>query len=44
VDKESSMTETLGLMAQAGLDVTDVSSRDATLEEVFLDLTSEGMA
>lgn len=44
VDKGSSMTETLGLMAKAGLDVTDVSSRDATLEEVFLDLTSEGVA
>lgn len=42
VDKESSMTETLGLMEKSGLDVTDVSSRDATLEEVFLDLTSEG--
>ncbi|BCN92800.1 ABC transporter ATP-binding subunit [Thiomicrorhabdus immobilis] len=42
IDKESSMTETLGLMEKSGLDVTDVSSRDATLEEVFLDLTSEG--
>ena len=42
VDKTSSMTETLGLMEKSGLDVTDVSSRDATLEEVFLDLTSEG--
>jgi ABC-2 type transport system ATP-binding protein len=44
IDKNSSLTETLGLMEKSGLDVTDVSSRDATLEEVFLDLTSEGEA
>ena len=42
VDKNSSMTEAMGWMQQSGLDVTDVSSRDATLEEVFLDLTAEG--
>jgi len=42
IDKNSSMTDVLGLIEQQGLDVTDVSSRDATLEEVFLDLTSEG--
>ena len=44
IDKGRSMTEVLGLIEKAGLDVTDVSSRDATLEEVFLDLTSEGAA
>ncbi|WP_198525646.1 ABC transporter ATP-binding protein [Thiomicrorhabdus sp. Kp2] len=44
IDKNSSMAEVLGLIEKAGLDVTDVSSRDATLEEVFLDLTSEGVA
>ncbi|GAB6069549.1 ABC transporter ATP-binding protein [Thiomicrorhabdus hydrogeniphila] len=42
IDKESSMTDVLGLIDKQGLDVTDVSSRDATLEEVFLDLTAEG--
>lgn len=42
VDKNSSMTQTLALMDQSGLEVVDVSSRDATLEEVFLDLTAEG--
>jgi len=42
IDKESSMTDVLGLIEKQGLDVTDVSSRDATLEEVFLDLTAEG--
>jgi len=44
IEKNSSMTEMLGLMDKSGLEVTDVSSRDATLEEVFLDLTSEGVA
>lgn len=44
IEKGRSMTEVLGLIEKAGLDVTDVSSRDATLEEVFLDLTSEGDA
>jgi len=44
IEKNSSMTEILGLMEKSGLEVTDVSSRDATLEEVFLDLTSEGVA
>lgn len=42
VDKNSSMTQAMGWMEQSGLEVTDVSSRDATLEEVFLDLTAEG--
>lgn len=41
IEKNTSMTETLGWMEKSGLEVTDVSSRDATLEEVFLDLTSE---
>lgn len=41
IEKNTSMTETLGWMERSGLEVTDVSSRDATLEEVFLDLTSE---
>ncbi|MDX1352063.1 MAG: ABC transporter ATP-binding protein [Thiomicrorhabdus sp.] len=41
IDKNHSMTEVLGMLEKAGLDVTDVSSRDATLEEVFLDLTAE---
>jgi len=42
VDKNSSMTQAMAWMEQSGLEVTDVSSRDATLEEVFLDLTAEG--
>ena len=40
IAKDASMTEALAWMQQAGLEVTDVSSRDATLEEVFIDLTS----
>jgi ABC-2 type transport system ATP-binding protein len=40
VDKNSSMTQAMAWMEQSGLEVVDVSSRDATLEEVFLDLTS----
>ncbi|QCU89619.1 ABC transporter ATP-binding protein [Thiomicrorhabdus sediminis] len=40
IAKDASMSEALAWMQQAGLEVTDVSSRDATLEEVFIDLTS----
>lgn len=39
IDKSESMNKTLSLLEQSGLEVTDISSRDATLEEVFLDLT-----
>ena len=41
VDKNSSMAQTLSWLEQSGLEVNDVSSRDATLEEVFLDLTTQ---
>lgn len=42
VEKESSLTQAMAWMDQSGLKVADVSSRDATLEEVFLDLTAKG--
>ncbi len=41
IDKNSSMTQAMAWMEQSGLELVDVSSRDATLEEVFLDLTTE---
>lgn len=41
VDKNNSMTEAMGWMEKSGLEVVDVSSRDATLEEVFLDITNK---
>lgn len=44
VDKNRSLTQAMSWMEQSGLDVLDVSSRDATLEEVFLDLTAEESA
>lgn len=42
IEKNSSMSQVLAWFEQSGLEVDDVSSRDATLEEVFLDLTAEG--
>jgi len=39
IENELSMSEMLGMIHQSGLHVKDVSSRDATLEEVFMDLT-----
>ncbi|WP_319380031.1 ABC transporter ATP-binding protein [Thiomicrorhabdus sp.] len=42
VEKETSMSQMLGWLHASGLEVVDISSRDATLEEVFLDLTAEG--
>ncbi|MBF6057222.1 MULTISPECIES: ABC transporter ATP-binding protein [Thiomicrorhabdus] len=44
VEKETSMSQMLGWLHASGLQVADISSRDATLEEVFLDLTAEGAA
>ena len=44
VDKARSLTQAMAWMEQSNLNVLDVSSRDATLEEVFLDLTAEGGA
>lgn len=43
VDKGRSMNQVMVWLDQSGIEVVDVSSRDATLEEVFLDLTSEGV-
>lgn len=43
VDKSRSMNQVMVWLDQSGIEVVDVSSRDATLEEVFLDLTSEGV-
>jgi ABC-2 type transport system ATP-binding protein len=40
LEKTASMTELLAWLHENQLQVTDVSSRDASLEEVFLDLTS----
>jgi len=42
INKKDSMAKAMGWIEQSGLNVTDVNSRDATLEEVFLDLTAEG--
>ena len=40
LEKTASMTELLAWLHENQLQVTDISSRDASLEEVFLDLTS----
>lgn len=42
LEKSASMTELLAWLHENQLQVTDISSRDASLEEVFLDLTSGG--
>ncbi|MEA3405167.1 MAG: ABC transporter ATP-binding protein [Pseudomonadota bacterium] len=39
IENQLSMSDMLGMIHQSGLHVKDVSSRDATLEEVFMDLT-----
>ncbi|MBN2866438.1 MAG: ABC transporter ATP-binding protein [Thiotrichales bacterium] len=39
MENELSMSDMLGMIHQSGLHVKDVRSRDATLEEVFMDLT-----
>lgn len=41
LDKEVALNDMLGWLAQSDIAVKDVTSRDATLEEVFLDLTGE---
>lgn len=40
ISKEECMSSVLGWLHQSGMTIEDISSRDATLEEVFLDLTS----
>lgn len=44
LEKSASMTQVLSWLHENQLQVSDVSSRDASLEEVFLDLTKEGGA
>ena len=39
MENELSMSDMLGMIHQSGLHIKDVRSRDATLEEVFMDLT-----
>ena len=41
LDKEVVLNQMLAWLSQSGFSVKDVTSRDATLEEVFLDLTGE---
>lgn len=41
VNKEECMSSVLGWLHQNQITIEDISSRDATLEEVFIDLTSE---
>lgn len=41
VKKEECMSSVLGWLHQSGISIEDISSRDASLEEVFLDLTSD---
>ncbi len=41
VEKELPLNKMLAWLAESGLELKDVSSRDATLEEVFLDITGE---
>ncbi len=41
LEKDMPLNPVLGWLANAGFDVQDVTSRNATLEEVFLDLTGE---
>ncbi|VAW49966.1 Efflux ABC transporter, ATP-binding protein [hydrothermal vent metagenome] len=44
LEKTASLSQLLAWLHESQLDVVDVSSRDASLEEVFLDLTAEGSA
>ncbi|MDX1347374.1 MAG: ABC transporter ATP-binding protein [Thiomicrorhabdus chilensis] len=39
LEKQQSMSDMLGMLHQSGLDVKDIRSRDASLEEVFMNLT-----
>ena len=39
MENELTMSDMLGMIHQSGLHIKDVSSRDATLEEVFMNLT-----
>lgn len=41
IEKEQCMSAVLGWLHQSGIEIEDISSRDASLEEVFLDLTAE---
>lgn len=41
MEKHLSLPEMLGWLHQSGLDIQDISTRDASLEEVFLALTGE---
>nr|WP_127471888.1 ABC transporter ATP-binding protein [Thiomicrorhabdus aquaedulcis] len=43
LEKQHSMTDMLGWLHQSGMAVCDVSTRDASLEEVFMDLTREAV-
>ncbi len=42
LEKTMSLTQLLAWLSEAQLEIEDISSRDASLEEVFLDLTAEG--
>lgn len=44
LEKTASLSQLLSWLHESQLKVTDVSSRDASLEEVFLDLTAEDKA
>lgn len=44
VEKEQTMSEMLGMIHSSGLQVKDIRSRDATLEEVFIQLTGAAQA
>lgn len=44
LEKEQSMSDMLGMLHQSGLSIKDVSTRDATLEEVFMALTGAAQA
>lgn len=44
LEKEQSMSDMLGMIHQSGLPVQDIRSRDASLEEVFMDLTGAAQA
>ncbi|BBP45305.1 ABC transporter ATP-binding subunit [Thiosulfatimonas sediminis] len=41
IEKEVLLSEILGQLHQAQVPIEDISSRDATLEEVFIDLTAD---
>lgn len=42
LEKTTSLSQLLAWLSEAQLEIEDISSRDASLEEVFLDLTAEG--